>query len=99
MGVIGMGDTHGDRKQLTSSESEGFNAASGSGHGPNWDYIWGWGSSPGSGWVMVQALPRFGCVYESRSNSNYGYGIVDATAHPCDTSKQAWDNLKEELME
>lgn len=50
-----MDGAQGDRKQLASSECGGPNGASGSGHGPNWEYSWGWGSSPRSGWVMVQA--------------------------------------------
>lgn len=58
--------------------------ATGSAHGPNWDYSWGWGSGPGSGWGYGSGSGRspsgfgrgtgYGFGYGSGSGSGYGYG-------------------------
>ncbi|CAI9302533.1 unnamed protein product [Lactuca saligna] len=64
-------DPKGGRKTLVNQVSNSNpTGASGSAHGPNWDYSWGYGSSPGSGWG-----------YGSGSGSGYGYGSGSGGAH------------------
>ncbi|XP_021770519.1 keratin-associated protein 21-1-like [Chenopodium quinoa] len=60
--------------------------ATGSAHGPNWDYGWGWGAGPRSGWGYgygsSHSPTSFGRGYGfgygsgsgSGSGSGYGYG-------------------------
>ncbi|KAD4585882.1 hypothetical protein E3N88_23483 [Mikania micrantha] len=70
-------------------------AATGSAHGPGWDYSWGYGSGPGSGWGYGSGSGRspngFGKGYGfgfgsgsgggSGSGSGYGYGTGGGGAH------------------
>ncbi|KAF7811876.1 putative glycine-rich cell wall structural protein 1 [Senna tora] len=48
--------------------------ATGSAHGPNWDYSWGWGSGPGSGWGYGFGSGRTPSGGKGRG-SGFGYGF------------------------
>uniref|UniRef100_A0A803N9R8 Uncharacterized protein n=1 Tax=Chenopodium quinoa TaxID=63459 RepID=A0A803N9R8_CHEQI len=48
--------------------------ATGSAHGPNWDYGWGWGAGPRSGWGYGGGVGGYGYGAEGAHGGSGGGG-------------------------